>query len=508
MPTRDSCVIVIFGASGDLTARKLVPALFELYVRGRLPQGVRLIGVSRTELSDDDYRAKLREWASEHASGFDAGKWDEFASGIFYYAGDATEHEMYPGLTERLKEVGKGFAGPDGLPNLLFYLAVSPNLYKPIIEQIGGSGLVSEGKRWCSIDRDSASWQRIIVEKPFGTDLASAESLNRALGRVFEEEDTFRIDHYLGKDLVQDILVVRFANAIFEPIWNRQYVDHVQVTAAESIGVGSRAGTFYDRAGAIRDMIQSHLLQVLALVAIEPPTEYEATAIMREKINLLRSAVAPSLEEAPSAASIGRYGAGPGGPAYVEEQGVDPSLNTETFGAIRFEFDNWRWAGVPFYVRSGKRMARKLTEVVVQFRRPPTNLFRNIDGQCVECESNRLVMGIAPREGIVLELQGKVPGERFRIGTAGLELDYRERFGGEPVEAYGPLLLDAIRGDRTLYKHREEVEGAWRIVEPFLESDRLRDRIEEYEPGSWGPSGSDELIRIDGRSWHNPETGA
>jgi glucose-6-phosphate 1-dehydrogenase len=497
--------MVIFGASGDLTRRKLIPALYEMGRRGQLPEGMCVLGVSRSPLSDDEFRSRLTPGVRESATGYDESAWRALARRVFYHAADATDLESYRALSRRVAEIGDahGISRPNGGPNSLFYLSVAPALYEPIIAAIGAAGLVVEGKRWCSLRPEATSWQRIIVEKPFGTDLASARSLNRSLGRVFDEESIFRIDHYLGKELVQNLLVLRFGNSIFEPLWNGAHVDHVQVTAAEPLGVGSRAAGFYDDAGAVRDMIQSHLLQVLALVAIEPPSLYDPEAIMREKIKLIGSASAMG-EHPERFACLGRYGrdAGTGEPAYVEEEGVDASKRTETYAAMRLEFDTWRWAGVPFYVRTGKKMARKLTEIVVQFRRPPTNLFRNRADAAAA--GNRLVIGVAPREGISLEVRGKVPGAGLRIDTAALDLDYVQRFGGEPVEAYGPLLLDAMRGDRTLYKHRDEVEGGWRICQPVIDCRALRERIETYEPGTWGPAGADELLARQGRAWHNP----
>jgi glucose-6-phosphate 1-dehydrogenase len=511
MPTTsppEPCVLVIFGASGDLAWRKLVPALYALDQRGDLAEGFCVVGVARSEMTDEAFRDRMREGAKAHASGFDDDRWARFAQRLHYLAADATKVEAQQEVAARAKELGeaRGILRSAGTPNLLFYLSVAPFLYEPIVEAIGGAGIVTEGKRWCSLHPEETAWQRIVVEKPFGEDLESAVSLNRTLGRVFEEEATFRIDHYLGKELVQNILVIRFANTIFEPLWNRTCIDHVQVTAAESIGVGSRAGGYYDTSGALRDMIQSHLLQVVGLVAMEPPTIYDAPAIMQEKIALFNAGKQITPDDAPRVGAFGRYGAGGDTPAYVDLEGVDPERRTETYAAMRVEFDTWRWAGVPFYLRSGKRLAQKLTEVVVQFKEAPTNLFRHMGATDLTGAPNRLVISIAPREGVRLFVRGKVPGPGVTIDTAALDLDYVERFGGEPQEAYGPLLLDAMRGDRTLYKHRDEIEGAWRLCQPLLDSEALRASIETYEPGTWGPASADELLARDGRAWHAPES--
>ncbi|CAN5775760.1 glucose-6-phosphate dehydrogenase [soil metagenome] len=510
----EPCVLVIFGASGDLTRRKLIPALFDLDGQGRLPRSTVILGVARTDLTDDAFRAKMHDGVKEFSTAFDEKRWADFVQRLHYLAADAGALETGPVLASRIHDLGaqaKILRGGQ-TPNILFYLSVAPELYEPIIESIGHSGLVSEGHRWCALNAEASSWQRIIIEKPFGRDLQSTISLNRTLGRVFEEEAIFRIDHYLGKELVQNILVMRFANIIFEPIWNRNYIEHIQLSASETVGVGTRAGTFYDSAGALRDMVQSHLLQVLCLVAIEPPSHYAADAIMREKIKLLSTAPIYSDAEVNSAGVLGRYGQGqtPDDRAYVDEPGVTPDRRTETFAAIRLNFENPRWAGVPFYLRSGKKLATKLTEVVVTFKRPAANIFKQFDPALASQPANRLVINIAPRDGISLRIDGKVPGSGLHIASAKLDLDYLKTFGGEQIEAYGPLILDAIRGDRTLYKSREEVEGGWRICDPFVKSETLRRHIATYEPGTWGPAASDEMIAKrspDGetRKWHNPK---
>ena len=507
----EPCVIVIFGASGDLTGRKLIPALYDLYRQDRLPEKLCVVGVSRTAMTDDQFREKMLASVRQFSAHFDESKWPEFAKRLNYHTGDAAKVEAFPSLTTKVQQLGRerGMLKQGDMPNVLFYLSVAPSLYEPIIGNIGAAGMVMEGHRWCSLNPEAMPWQRIIVEKPFGTDLATTVSLNRALGRVFEEESIFRIDHYLGKELVQNILVMRFANTIFEPLWNSNYVDHIQVTANETVGVGSRAANFYDEAGAIRDMIQSHLLQVLCMVTMEPPSMFHADAIMREKIKLLASCRELKESEIPHSAVLGRYTAGPKNPAYIDEPGVNRARNTETFGAVKLHIDNWRWSGVPFYIRSGKMMATKLTEIVVQFKKAPHNMFARISPEAADRPANRLIINIAPREGISLRIEGKVPGAGLSIDSAKLDLDYLQRFGGEVIEAYGPLILDAIRGDRILYKHKDEVEHGWRIFDPILHNQVLRSQIHDYAPGSWGPAASDALISAGSseslkRVWHNP----
>ena len=506
MPKADPCLIVIYGASGDLTSRKLIPALYEMFCTDSLPKGTTVLGISRTEMTDDGWRTKLEAWVKKHAREFDPRKWAEFAQFIHYLAGDGTKDDFYPALAQRAEQITKQHKIPC---NILFYLSVAPNLYEPIIEAINHSGIITEGKRWCSLDRANAPWQRIIVEKPFGHDERSARELNMTLGRTFEEEAIYRIDHYLGKELVQNLLVFRFANSIFEPLWSQQYIDHVQITAAETVGVGQRAD-YYDTAGAIRDMIQSHLLQVLALVAMEPPTSFTPDHIRQEKIKVIDAIQQPPHERLHEFAALGQFAGDAKEPAYHELPDVKPGTTTETYAAIKFHFDNWRWGGTPFYVRTGKRLAAKRTEILLQFKQPVANLFRHVEpfksGGCRP--ANRIVIEIAPRERVALRFEGKVPGGRIRLDSVEMDFDYAEKFHAEPVEAYGPLILDAIRGDQTLFKHRYEVDGAWRAVEPFLNShsDAIRKGIHaNYAPGSWGPTSADELLARDGRAWHNED---
>ncbi|HWB18975.1 MAG TPA: glucose-6-phosphate dehydrogenase [Phycisphaerales bacterium] len=500
----EGCVIVIYGASGDLTSRKLLPALYEMAQAGWLPANACILGVSRTPMSDADWRTKLTPWIKGHAKGYDEKKWQEFSKRVFYCPGNGTDADSYRALTKRFEELNAQF---QCCGNILFYLSVAPSLYEPIIDAINESGLVMEGKRWCRLGDGQVPWQRIIVEKPFGTDTESAAALNRALGRVFEEDAIYRIDHYLAKELVQSLLVVRFANTIFEPIWNHRYIDHVQITAAETVGVGSRAA-FYDEAGAIRDMIQSHLLQVLALVAMEPPTSYTARNIRNEKIKIVEAIQITPKDQIHLHAALGQYAGDASEPAYHLNPKVPKGSATETFAALSFRFDNWRWAGTPFYVRTGKRLAAKRTEIVIQFKQPPADLFKTLSNGAALASRppNQIIMEIAPKEGVHLRFEGKVPGQGMKLGSVTMDFDYASRFNSQPVEAYGPLIIDAMRGDQTLFKHRFEVENAWEAVMPFLgpQSAEIRKNIQgNYQPGSWGPASADELLARDGRAWHN-----
>ena len=503
--TPNPCLVVIFGASGDLTKRKLIPALYDLYVGGQLPDHFAVLGVSRTDLSDDAFRERLESFAKQFAQDYDPQSWQAFSKTIYYHAADSTQADAYSGIQGCMALLAKTHGTGD---NALLYLSMAPHLYEPTIEQIGAHGMVTEGKSWCSIDSNHRPWQRVVIEKPFGNDLDSAAHLNRVLGRVFEEEGIYRIDHYMGKEIVQNLLVFRFANAIFEPIWNRNYIDHIQVTAAEAVGVEGRGG-YYDSpsGGAMRDMVASHLLQVMAAVIMEPPVTMVANDIRREKIKVLSALRQPEAGQIDQVAVRGQYGPVQNGGdtlcGYRQEPGVAADSRTETYAAIQVFVDTWRWEGVPIYLRSGKRMAKKTTEIVVSFKPTPHRLFHQ--QACELLNPNQIVINVQPNEGIRLRFGGKVPGSVMKLKDVVMDFDYIKQFQAKPPEAYATLLLDAMRGDQTLYKHRDEIEHAWRVVQPVLDhwaQDRQND-LPTYPGNSWGPTPSDAMMARDGRHWHN-----
>ena len=485
------CTIVIFGATGDLTHRKLVPALYNLAADGDLPPAVTIVGFARREKSDDQFRNEL-ENASRKFSRQTVRDdiWKTFAESIVYHRSEFEDEGGYKTLAKRLDKIDKE-SGTRG--NRLFYLAAAPDQFESILKHLKAAGLNETCK---------GSWARVIVEKPFGTDLPSARELNRIVRNSFTEEQTYRIDHFLGKETAQNILVLRFANAIFAPLWNTHYVDSVQITAAETLGVETRAG-FYEHAGALRDMVQNHLLQLLCLVAMEPPTDLGADSIRDEKVKVIRSLRHLSRNEVAANVVRGQYteGAIHGDPVvgYRQEQNVKPDSHTETFVALRLFIDNWRWADVPIYMRVGKRLPKSATEISVHFKKAPAVLFNK-----ELCDQNVLVIRIQPDEGISLRIHAKVPGASFRIEPVKMDFHYGTSFGKASPEAYERLLLDAMSGDATLFARRDEVEEAWAFIDPIEEAWHAKKDAPGlffYAAGSWGPEEADDLLARDGRAW-------
>src|SRR5438876_2025519 len=496
MPTMtdEPFTLVIFGASGDLTRRKLVPALWSLYAGRTLPEPFAIIGSARSEVSHDEFRRRMREAVREFARTQppSANVWDRFAASLSYVAGDPANPALYAQLEHALRDIEGARSGP---ANRLFYFATPPSLYDAIVENLGAAGLA----------RPQGGWTRVIVEKPFGHDDESARALNSRLGRVFREEQIYRIDHYLGKETVQNLLVLRFANGIFEPLWNRNHVAEIQITVAESIGVETR-GAYYEEAGALRDMVQNHLLQLLCLIALEPPVTFDAGPVHDEK-NKVMHAIRPidprKVDEVALRAQYGPgYVDGKPVPGYRQEKGVKPDSTTETYVALRPGTDSWRWAGVPFYLRTGKRLGKRVSEIAIRFRRTPHMIFRR---DPAGVEPNPLGIRIQPDEGISLQIVAKEPGPDLKLAPVTLDFKYGEVFGAEPPEAYERLLLDAIHGDATLYARGDWVEQAWALLQPVLDAwSRPPAALPTYEAGSWGPPEADAFIARDGGAWRQP----
>jgi len=491
------CSIVIFGASGDLTARKLIPAFYHLCKDKQLPSAFRVIGFARRDKTDESWRNELREELNQFSrtQPVDDTVWKEFAKNLFYCRGDLTDAAAYKKLEELLTSFGSGPLRE----NLLLYLATQPSQFGEVIEQIHRAGL---------LHKDGAGWQRIVVEKPFGHDLASAQMLNRELTRYAHEQQVCRIDHYLGKETVQNILMFRFSNSIFERLWNRESVDHVQITVSEKIGVGDRGG-YYEEAGALRDMVQNHMLQVLSLVTMEPPVSLAAESVRDEKVKLLKSIRALTPEDVARQVVRGQYFAGivngEARPGYRQEPKVKPNSNVETYVALKLLIDNWRWSGVPFYLRTGKNLPMSASEVRIQFRPTPNVLFAAQCGQ--HLDPNAIALRLQPNEGIYLRFNGKVPGMSLGVRPVRMHFSYDSEFGAYTPEAYERLLLEAIAGDATLFIRRDEVETAWQIVDSIRngwDGKPLTNR-EFYAAGTWGPIAADDLLAQSGHVWHEPQ---
>ncbi|HLB22796.1 MAG TPA: glucose-6-phosphate dehydrogenase [Dehalococcoidia bacterium] len=491
--TPEACAVVVFGATGDLTARKLVPALYNLARLRMLPGGFSVVGFARRDWSDEQFRAVMKEAVAKFSRApLQEEIWDSFARGLHYVSGTFDDAGAYFRLGQRLlaQDAAHGAGG-----NRLFYLATPPDSYATIAHHLGTAELARGTK--------TGGWVRLVVEKPYGRDLASARELDRDVGTVFRERQIYRIDHYLGKETVQNILVFRFGNGIFEPIWNRRYVDNVQVSVGETVGVEGRGG-YYEQAGALRDMVQNHLLQVLSLVAMEPVASFTGDAVRDEKAKVFH-AVTP-IEDIGRDTVRAQYALGAilgeSVPGYRDEEGVDPRSNIETFTAMKLQIENWRWADVPFYLRVGKRLPKRATEVAITFKTPPLQLFRQMGGGDTPTP-NLLVLRIQPDEGISLRFGAKVPGTRSDVRPVNMDFRYGTSFGADPPEAYERLLLDAIIGDSTLFTRWDSVEAAWELLTPVLDAWGNGERpLEFYDAGSWGPDGARELVEQDGREWH------
>ncbi len=473
-----SNTLVIFGASGDLTRRKLIPALYSLHCKGRLPADTRIVGLSRREYSSEQWRNMLADSTSQFSSDFDQSKWDAFAPLVHYDAGDITDVAQLKELNAKLVELEGGKP-----TSRVFYVATKPELYPAIVDNLGAAGLSSDDPRTC----------RVVLEKPFGTDFQTANALNEQIHSVFDEKQVYRIDHYLGKETVQNLMVLRFANTIFEPLWNRNYIDHVQITVAEAVPVGTRAG-YYDTSGVMRDMFQNHLLQLMMILAMETPAKYEPEFVRDEKVKVLQAVRPMTGKDFATDTVRAQYD------GYLAEEGVPADSQTATFAAVKLNVDNWRWHGVPFYLRSGKAMSCRTTQLVIQFREPPFRLFKDTDDGHIE--SNQLVIQVQPAEGIQLHLQTKVPDAGMKVRNT--DLDFRfDSLGKVMPDAYQRLLLDAIKGDAALFARSDEVELAWNIVDPILKAWEGPDAppLETYPIGNWGPDSCIDWMRNQNREW-------
>jgi glucose-6-phosphate 1-dehydrogenase len=488
------CVMVIFGVSGDLTKRKLIPALLNLAQENVLPKDFAIVGFAGNDDTTESFRKSLgQEIPSFAPDPIDLKMWDWLSERIYYVKGDFLDPEAYKRLKAQIDEVDQKHKCHG---NKFFYLAVAPRFFAPIVQQLGAVGLTTE---------ENSHWTRVIIEKPFGHDLESARQLNADLKKVLNEKQIYRIDHYLGKETVQNVMVFRFTNNIIEPLWNRNYVDHVQITAAETVGVEHRGG-FYETAGALRDMVPNHLFQLMTMTAMEPPISFDADEVRNKQAEVLHAIQPLSPEEVITSMVRGQYGEGivdrERVPSYRQEPDVAPDSNTETFVALKLLVDNWRWAGVPFYLRTGKRLAQRATEIVIQFRRTPFVLFRNTGVRNVE--TNRLVIHIQPDEGISLSFGAKVPGSVMKLGLVNMDFEYKTYFGGEHGTGYERLLRDCMAGDATLFQRADMVEAGWKVIQPILDVwHALPPRgFPNYASGSWGPAEAEELLERDGRAWH------
>ena len=491
----DPCIMVIFGAAGDLTRRKLVPALYNLAKAHLLSREFAMVGISHSQSSDDQFRKEISDDIRHYARDVDPGIAEWFDRRIYYLTGDFNDPNLYPQLKAMLDKLNQDHATHG---NYFFYLATAPRFFGSIVEQLARAQLMDEA--------NGPHWRRAIVEKPFGHDLESARTLNQQLLSFANESQIYRIDHYLGKETVQNILAFRFANGIFEPIWNRRYIDHVQITVAETVGVELRGG-YYDTAGALRDMVPNHIMQLISLTAMEPPISFRADAVRDEQAKILHAIQPLTSEEVLSRTVRGQYGPGVEDsqrvPGYRHEEDVPPDSRTESFVAMKLAIDNWRWADVPFYLRTGKRLAAQTTEILIQFRRAPFVLFRETEVE--NLMPNQLVLHIQPQEGISLQFAAKVPGPIMRLGAVDMNFNYADYFGTQPSTGYERLLHDCMIGDATLFQRADMVEAGWCVVSPVLDVWKALPprNFPNYPAGSWGPREADELLERDGRHWRN-----
>ena len=487
------CVLVIFGAAGDLTKRKLIPSLYNLKQSNLLPDDFAVIGVARAVMNQEEFRRRLSDDMTHFATDqVEAKEWEWLQERLYYLSGDFNDDQTFTQLKELLVKID---AERNTQSNYCFYLATAPDYFAPVVQKLGSVGLTEQAE---------GHWRRVVIEKPFGRDLSSAQKLNSDLSEVLNENQIFRIDHYLGKETVQNILVFRFGNGIFEPIWNRRYIDSIQITAAEKVGVEQRGG-YYETAGALRDMVPNHLLQLVTLTAMEPPVSFKANAVRDEQTKILHAIQCPSSEEAGQRTVRGQYDAGTIDgqpvPAYRQEANVAPDSNVETFVALKLLIDNWRWADVPFYLRTGKRLAARDTEIAIKFRRAPFVLFR--DTPVDRLSSNSLVLHIQPDEGITVRFGAKLPGPVLKIGAVDMNFDYEEYFGKTPSTGYERLLHDCMVGDATLFQRADQVEAAWSVVAPIQAAWSAAEPppLAIYKAGTWGPGEADELLARDEREW-------
>jgi glucose-6-phosphate 1-dehydrogenase len=488
------CVMVIFGASGDLTMRKLVPSLFNLAKAGLLPKDFVVVGTAHDDLTEEKFRTQVMQFLD--AADRQTDMWNWFLQRLRYYRGSFDDPANFTALAALLKQLDVEFRTGG---NYLFYLATAPKLFGPIVEQLGVAGLSNE---------DQGNWRRVVIEKPFGTDLESAKALNSRIKNVLKEGQIYRIDHYLGKETVQNIMVFRFDNAIFEPIWNRRYIDHVQITNAETVGVEQRGG-YFDNAGTLRDMVPNHVMQLLSLIAMEAPISFQADAVRNEQAKVLHAIQALDSEDVLQKTVRGQYGEGTVGnqhvPGYRTEPGVSPESRTETFAALKLNIDNWRWAGVPFYLRTGKRLAERHTEITIHFKTTPFAIFHQ--GPVHKLHANQLVIQIQPTEAISLSFGAKIPGPILRVGSVDMSFEYTKYFKAEAYTGYEVLIYDCMAGDATLFQRADMVEAGWRVVDPVLDVWKVLPprRFPNYAAGTWGPKEADDLMLRDEREWRNIE---